>query len=76
MKDKIILFVIGVLVGAVIATGAFLVYSNFSCNNNNRDMQMRDGNPPSMPNGENDNNGQQRELPNDRQQSKGGRNAR
>ncbi len=46
MKDKIILFVIGVLVGAVIATGAFLVYSNFSCNNDNRDMQMRDGNPP------------------------------
>ena len=32
MKDKILLFVIGVLVGAVIATGAFFVYSKSSCN--------------------------------------------
>ena len=72
MKDKIILFVIGVLVGAVIATGAFLVYSNFSCKNNNRDMQMRDGNPPSMPNDNND----QRELPNNGQRNRGSKNAR
>ncbi len=49
MKDKIILFVIGVLVGAVIATGAFYIYnkSNNNCNN----TQMNGGQPPEMPSG-------------------------
>ena len=32
MKDKIMLFIIGVLVGAVIATGAFFVYTKASNN--------------------------------------------
>ena len=60
MKDKILVFVIGVLVGAVIATGAFFIYSKTSCNSNNRPsgtppiMQNNEnGIPPEMPNGEN-----------------------
>ncbi len=59
MKDKILLFVIGVLVGAVIATGAFFVYSkavNTNNCNNNQTMQLpggENGQPPEKP-GEND----------------------
>ena len=34
MKDRIMLFIIGVLVGAVISTGIFFVYSTTSNNNN------------------------------------------
>ena len=30
MKEKIYIFIIGVLVGAVVATGAFLIYSKNS----------------------------------------------
>ena len=63
MKDKILLFVIGVLVGAVISTGAFFVYTKATttCNtNSNSQMQMPGGNPPSMPNGQ---NGQPPEKP-------------
>jgi hypothetical protein len=54
MKDKIILFIIGVLVGAIISTGAFFVYTKATttCNNNSQ-MGMPGGNPPSMPNGQN-----------------------
>ena len=55
MKDKIILFVIGVLLGAIISTGAFYVYSTTnnknSCSMNN--MQMNGGTPPEMPSGGN-----------------------
>ena len=55
MKDKILLFVIGVLVGAVISTGAFFVYSKMSttCNtNSNNQIGMPGGNPPSMQDGQ------------------------
>ena len=67
MKDKIILFIIGVLVGAVISTGAFYVYTttnNSNNANNSGTMQMTGGNPPSMPNGQNNENGQPPEMPN------------
>ena len=47
MKDKILIFTIGVLVGAIIATGIFYIYTS-----NNQNNQMPGGNPPSMPNGE------------------------
>lgn len=43
MKDRILLFIIGVLVGAVISTGAFFVYMKAitTCDtNNNTQMQM------------------------------------
>lgn len=67
MKDKIILFIIGVLVGAVISTGAFYVYSkSTSCNNSsNTQQQMPGGNPPSMPSGQQGENGQPPEKPSD-----------
>lgn len=67
MKDKILLFVIGVLVGAVISTGAFFVYTKATttCNTNgNSEMQMPGGNPPSMQNGQSGQNGQPPEMPN------------
>ena len=55
MKDKIMMFVIGLLVGAVIATGAFFIYTKATtiCNtNNNNQMGMPGGNPPSMQDGQ------------------------
>ncbi len=70
MKDKIMIFIIGILLGAVIASGAFYLYaSNNSneCNQNN--MQMNGGQPPEMPNGQNGDNGQPPEMPNGQQPS-------
>lgn len=60
MKDKIILFVIGVLVGAIIATGAFYIYTSNtnSCDCSSNNTQMNGGQPPEMPNGQNGENGQ------------------
>lgn len=54
MKDKIIIFVIGLLLGAVISTGSFFVYTTVSnsCNNSNQNMQMNGGQPPELPNGQ------------------------
>ena len=72
MKEKIIICVISLLVGAVIATGAFFVYTQATtCNNtnNNQTMQMPGGNPPSMPNGQNSENGQPPEMPNNSTQN-------
>lgn len=52
MKEKIIIFIIGLLVGAVLATGAFLIYTKVSSNNNiattTQNGQMPSGNPPEM----------------------------
>lgn len=56
MKEKIILFVIGTLLGAVIASAAFLICVNtLGTNNNNTQssQQMPGGTPPEMPSGEN-----------------------
>ena len=71
MKEKIIIFIIGLLLGAVISTGAFYVYTttaNKCDNSTNQTMQMPSGNPPQMPNGDNNsnssnNNGQPPEMP-------------
>lgn len=58
-KEKIILFVIGVLVGAVISTGSFFAYIKLagvgsSSSNNGQPGQTQDGGtPPEMPSGEN-----------------------
>lgn len=54
LKDKIMIFIIGVLVGAVLATGAFFIYTKLSSNNaiSNQTQQIPSGNPPEMPNGE------------------------
>ena len=53
-KDKIILFVIGVLVGAVISAGAFLICVNTLGGNRG---QISGGTPPEMPSGQNSQGG-------------------
>ena len=72
MKEKIILFIIGLLTGAVISTGAFYVFittANKCDNSKNQAMQMPNGQPPHAPNGGNNsnssNNGQPPEMPNE-----------
>jgi len=62
VKDKIIIFIIGVLVGAVISSLAFYIYTTTSnsFDNSSNNMEMNGG-PPEMPNGE---NGQPPEMPN------------
>lgn len=62
-KEKIILFVIGVLVGAVISTAAFFVYTKtLGTSSNASDSSSQQmpggGTPPEMPSGENGSNGQ------------------
>ncbi len=60
MKNKILTFIIGVLVGAIIATGGFYIYEKTT----KRDLpygkerpEMIDGeNPPERPDGERGNN--------------------
>ena len=65
MKDKILVFIIGLLVGAIITASGFLIYQNVNRNTNQmpsgEQMQMMerpDGEePPKKPNGtENDTN--------------------
>ena len=67
MKDKILLFVIGVLVGAIISTGAFFVYTKTATtcnsNNNNNRIGMPGENPPSMQNGQSERSGEPPEKP-------------
>ena len=61
-KEKIILFVIGVLVGAVISTAAFFVYAKTlgadSSANSSSSQQMPGGTPPEKPSGNNSGNDQ------------------
>ena len=65
MKNKILIFVIGLLVGAVIATGVFYIYTikNNNCANN---TQMPAGERPEMPSGQIPQmpNGERPEMPN------------
>lgn len=70
MKDsKIIIFVIGVLLGAIISTGAFYIYTTTNTNCSNSNTQMSNGQPPEMPNN-NSNSSQPPEMPsNDNTQS-------
>ena len=59
LKEKIILFVIGVLVGAVISTAAFFVYAknlgfgSTTSGSSSQQMPGGDGTPPEMPSGQN-----------------------
>ena len=60
-KDKIILFVIGVLVGAVISTAAFFVYVKTlgtGSTAGGSSQQMPGGTPPEMSSGDNSGNSQ------------------
>ncbi len=67
MKKKIVPFVIGVLVGAIVATSAFLIYNLATGSSNNsgipedRNFNFR-GEIPEMPDDENF-NGERPELP-------------
>ena len=64
-KEKILLFIIGVLVGAVISTAAFFVYTKtLGTSSNNSSMQMPGGTPPERPSGQDDQGGTPPEMPN------------
>ena len=58
MKDnKMLLFIVGLLLGAVIATGAFFVYSKTNkcdCTNSSSNSNSNNGmgQPPEMPSGQ------------------------
>ncbi len=62
MKDKIIMFIIGLLVGAVLSTGAFYIYSITAgkCDCSNQTTQTNNGGnkPPEMPSGQNNEKGE------------------
>ena len=64
LKEKIILFVIGVLVGAVISTAALFVYTktlgtgSATGSSSSQQMPGGGGTPPEMPSGANGSNGQ------------------
>ncbi len=64
MKEKILLFIIGVLVGSIISTGAFYIYTITNNSNSDNNIQMNGGEPPEMPNGE---KGNRPEMPNGEQ---------
>lgn len=68
MKDKIMIGIICFLVGAILATGTFFIYSKVTaCNkpNNNTQIQMPNGQAPNNNNSNNQNgmNGQPPEMP-------------
>ncbi len=53
MKDKIIIFIVGLLLGAIISTGSIYFYTVAEANNNsNPGQQFNGGTPPEMPNGD------------------------
>ena len=65
MKEKVIIFIVGLLMGAIISTGSIYIYTVAnSSSNNNQNNQMMGGNPPSLPNGQNFGNGQPPEMNN------------
>ena len=56
-KERVLLFIIGMLTGAVITTAAFFIYVNVAGVNlggssSEQSMQMPGGTPPEMPDGE------------------------
>ncbi len=62
-RDKIILFIIGVLVGAIISTGAFVAYA-LTTNANSSDSSMqKHGTPPSKPDSNSDQESQDGQPP-------------
>ena len=74
MKDKIMVFIIGLLLGAILATGAFYLFVNNS-NDCNQSSQMTGGQPPEMPDGQtppekpDGENGQPPEMPSNNTQN-------
>lgn len=68
MKDKIIIFIVGLLLGAVISTGSIYFYTlSYNNSNSNNQMQMPNmgGTPPTEQNGGGtQGQGQPPEMPN------------
>ena len=67
MKEKVTIFIIGLLLGAIISTASIYFYTlanNNSDNQNNSGMQMPGGNQPDMPNGQFGGNGNPPDMPN------------
>lgn len=66
-KSKIILFIIGVLVGAIISSASFLICVKTigvnTSSDNGSSAQMQGGTPPEMPNGDNNQGGTPPEMP-------------
>lgn len=58
MREKVIIFLVGLLMGAIISTGSIYVYSTF----NNNDMRMNEPNDKGQ-GGMIDNNGTPPEIP-------------
>ncbi|MBQ9684673.1 hypothetical protein IJV57_04355 [Candidatus Saccharibacteria bacterium] len=67
MKMRILSFIIGVLVGAIISTSAFIISVNVlgaNKSSNGQSSQMQGGGtPPEMPSGENGQGGQPPAMP-------------
>ncbi len=65
MKEKVIIFIVGLLLGAIISTGSIYFYTVANSSNNNQGsrIEMNGGTPPSMPNGE------RPEMPNNNSQN-------
>ena len=65
MKEKIIIFIVGLLLGAIISTGSIYFYNVANGLNNNQGskIQINGNTPPSMPNGE------KPEMPNNNSQN-------
>lgn len=40
MKDKIMTLIIGILIGAILATGGFLIYNKINVNNNKMKIEQ------------------------------------
>ena len=70
MKEKIIIFIVGLLLGSIISTGSIYFYTVANGSNNNQEPQFRmnDGTPPSIKNGE------RPEMPNNNSQNNSGTN--
>ena len=56
MKEKILIFIVGLLLGAIISTASIYFYTVANkSNNDNREIGMKGGNRPDMPNEMNEN---------------------
>ena len=69
MKDKIIIGIICFLVGAILATGTFFIYSKVTACDKPDQQQMQMPNNGQMPGGQNNQNGQPPDMPNNNGQS-------
>ena len=66
MKEKVMIFIVGLLLGAIISTGSIYFYTIANnSENNSQNIGMNGGNPPSMPNGQNGERGNPPSMPND-----------